>query len=409
MNCITGTVMKKLLSTLTILTAITIYGEEYNYPHKDPIKATAFATKAPKSRIPLKTKSFEKITNRKLPFILEEFKIFKYGVALQRHKAPIIFLIAGTGSHYKTMYLRGLAQSFYKIGMHVVFLSSPTHPNFIINCSTSAIPGIPEQDAKDLNHVMKHILKTIDHKGIYICGYSLGGMNAAFCAKEGTIPFKRVLMINPPVNLYRSISKLDGFLPDNERHIMQTMVKLMHSIPNKGFDLSQKGILESELKEELNNPEKLKELIGLMFRIKTLKMITFSDLMTNSGMIFSKDEVVKLHKFISYLPKALQLKHTDYIENIMIPKFIKEGKFSCRRELIEALDLHKIEDFLKNDPRVFAVTNQDELILNQNDFKFLKETFGKRLKIYPNGGHCGNINFPQNLQHAVKVIKKGNK
>lgn len=399
--------MKKLLSALTILTVIAIYGEEYKYPHKDPIKATAFATKPPKNRIPLKTKSFEKITSRKLPFILEEFNKFKYGVALQRRKAPVIFLIAGTGSYYKSMYLSGLAQTFYKAGMHVVFLSSPTHPNFIVNCSTSAIPGIPENDAKDLNRIINYILKTINHKGIYICGYSLGGMNAAFCAREGTVPFKKVLMINPPVNLYRSISTLDGFLPDNERHILETIVKLMHSIPRKGFDISQKGIVESELKKELNSSEKLKELIGLIFRVKTLKMITFSDLMTNSGIIFSKNEAVKLHKFITYLPKALQLKHTDYIENIMTPKFIKEGKFSSRRELIEALDLHKIEEFLKNDSRIFAVTNQDELILNQSDFKFLKDTFGKRLKIYPNGGHCGNINFPENLQHAVDVIKKG--
>jgi len=116
---------------------------------------------------------------------------------------------------------------------------------------------------------------------------------------------------------------------------------------------------------------------------------------------------VKLHKFITYLPKALQLKHTDYIERIMIPKFIKEGKFHSRRELIEALDLHQIEQFLKEDSRIFAVTNTDELILNKTDFDFLKETFGKRLKIYPNGGHCGNINFPPNLQHAVEIIKKG--
>jgi len=399
--------MKNLLLIVSLLLSNLLIGESYNYPYKDPIKATAFAIQAPKVRIPLKTRTLPQISNRKLPFILEEFNTFKYGVALQRRKAPVIFLVAGTGSYYKTMYLRGLAQSFYKAGMHVVFLSSPTHPNFIINCSTSAIPGIPEHDAKDLNRVMKQILKTINHKGIYICGYSLGGMNAAFCAKEGEIPFKRVLMINPPVNLYRSISKLDSFLPDNERHIMEVIIKLMHNIPNKGFDLSQKGILESELRKELNTPKKLQELIGLIFRVKTLKMVTFSDLMTESGLIFSKDEAVKLHKFITYLPKALQLKHTDYIERIMIPKFIKEGKFHSRRELIEALDLHQIEQFLKEDSRIFAVTNTDELILNKTDFDFLKETFGKRLKIYPNGGHCGNINFPPNLQHAVEIIKKG--
>ncbi|MDO4589471.1 MAG: serine/threonine protein kinase, partial [Fusobacterium sp.] len=62
---------------------------------------------------------------------------------------------------------------------------------------------------------------------------------------------------------------------------------------------------------------------------------------------------------------------------------------------------------LKTSDKIVAVTNRDELILNDDDFKFLKETFKDRLIIYPYGGHCGNMFYSENVDVMLKYLKEG--
>jgi hypothetical protein len=37
------------------------------------------------------------------------------------------------------------------------------------------------------------------------------------------------------------------------------------------------------------------------------------------------------------------------------------------------------------------MTNQDDIILGPGDVEFQQNVMGERAKIYPTGGHCGNI------------------
>ena len=54
-----------------------------------------------------------------------------------------------------------------------------------------------------------------------------------------------------------------------------------------------------------------------------------------------------------------------------------------------------------------AVTNKDELILSEEDFTYLKNTFKDRIIIYPKGGHCGNMFYKENVDIMVNYIKNG--
>jgi len=55
--------------------------------------------------------------------------------------------------------------------------------------------------------------------GYHLTGYSLGGFNAAFITHldetEGVFDFRRVLLINPPVNLLESSERFDAFVKRN--------------------------------------------------------------------------------------------------------------------------------------------------------------------------------------------------
>ena len=37
------------------------------------------------------------------------------------------------------------------------------------------------------------------------------------------------------------------------------------------------------------------------------------------------------------------------------------------------------------------LTNADDIILAAGELEYLRQMFGDRATIYPNGGHCGNI------------------
>jgi len=43
--------------------------------------------------------------------------------------------------------------------------------------------------------------------------------------------------------------------------------------------------------------------------------------------------------------------------------------------------------------------------LAPGEIDFFREVFGERAKIYPHGGHCGNMAYPDNLAFMVGFFK----
>ena len=52
------------------------------------------------------------------------------------------------------------------------------------------------------------------------------------------------------------------------------------------------------------------------------------------------------------------------------------------------------------------MTNADELILTKDNLDYLEKTFKNRLKIYPYGGHCGNMYYQENVNYMLKTMKE---
>ena len=82
-----------------------------------------------------------------------------YSYALQRKPSPLVFLIAGTGAAHNGAKNQNMARAFYQAGFHVVALSSPTHPNFIVSASGTSVPGHAVRDAEDRgDRLLRHRL-----------------------------------------------------------------------------------------------------------------------------------------------------------------------------------------------------------------------------------------------------------
>ena len=115
---------------------------------------------------------------------------FQYSLARQPGRAPLAFIIPGTGANFDSSKTVILMKTLYKAGLHVVSLASPIHPNFIVSASSSRRPGLLQPDAVDLYHVMELIRRQIgdeiDISGYELAGYSLGATEAAFVAMNPT-------------------------------------------------------------------------------------------------------------------------------------------------------------------------------------------------------------------------------
>jgi len=335
--------------------------------------------------------------------------------AYQDKKAPLIFLIAGTGSDHKSKKLVSMMKSFYKAGFHVITMASPTHPNFIINASHSHIPGDLTEDAADLYWAMEtawnKVKGDIEVDGFYLSGYSLGGTQAAFVAKldeeRKSFNFKKVLLVNPAVNLYESVSRIEGLLdkiPGGPKKITAffnaTMAKLA-GVYKEGDYMEINGeFLYGAYLSGKFGPEEAGGLIGVAFRLASGAMIFSSDVMTNGGYVVPKNRVLKYNDDLSdYIRITNHLSFLDYFNEYFYPYFEKKRPGLTKQALIDSLGMKSIEGYLKGNTKFSAMTNENDFILSDADREYLRQLFGERTKIYPRGGHLGNLEYVENMAY----------
>jgi len=396
----------------------------YDYPFADPYVATVvstpaeFAKKLPE-RVPLKFGAIEMFPEREVPGVLWNLKKLYYSYLRQKGPAPLIFLIAGTGASFNSTKMQGMQKAFYQAGYHVISLSSPTHPNFIVAASSSGVPGHLEEDSADLYRVMKAIRQKLQKKmevsEYFLTGYSLGAAQSAFIAKldeqEGAFDFKKVLLINPPVSLYNSVVILDGMLEenipgglDNFNAFYQKAIAAFTDIyvHGEGVEFNDQFLYQAYKYRKPKSDENLAALIGVSFRISSENMVFTSDVMTRAGYAVPKGLDLKRHARLTDYTKVLgRLSFLDYFNGIFLPHFQMQDPDLSKASLIRQMSLNNIEDYLRTSPKFGLIHNEDDIILLPGEIDYLRDVFGSRAQIFPHGGHCGNMSYTDNVGAMV--------
>ena len=418
-----------LVCSLLLATVYTGQTASYDYPIADPIAATILSTpEKDRAVLPKKIRvkqyqAFDVFPDRDVLEVFWYNEKLRYSVAYHKEKAPVMFMIAGTGAGYDSAKMKMMQRAFFQAGFHVVALSSPTHPNFIVSASSSGMPGDIRSDAQDLYNVMEKMLQRSKKKDLisdfYLTGYSLGGSQAAFVAKldeeRKVFNFKKVLMINPALNIYDSAIKLDKMLVDNIPggldHFNDFYTKLMSNITKSYVqgdfvDLSY-GFFYKEYDKILPSPEEGKALIGFSFRISLANLLFTSDVMTNSGYIVPKNlKLSRTDSLTDYSKVVVRGEgFSEYVENILYPAFKAKEPGLSLRDFVDRSSLRAIEGYLKKSDKIGLVTNVDDFILAEGDVDYFKQVFGSRAKIYPRGGHCGNMAYKDNVAYMINFFK----
>ncbi|RLA45837.1 MAG: alpha/beta hydrolase [Gammaproteobacteria bacterium] len=401
--------------------------DAYDYPIDNKFLATVVGTppsyraELPK-KIPLRHRSITIFGDRKVPEPFFFDAKLRYSQALQKGSAPLVFLIAGTGAAYNGAKNVDMARAFYQAGFHVISISSPTYMNFIVAASRSGVPGHTVEDAEDIYRVMERIWGKLEDRievtDFYVTGYSLGGLNAAFVTwldeTKQVFNFRKALLINPPVRLYSSISLLDRMLDnipggiDNFPQFYDRLVKQLTRVYKNAdtVDIGEDFLYKAF---EAVNPdtEELAALIGVSFRISSANMTYTTDLMTDFGYIKPKNITMTKNSSPSVYNKvAHRLSFTDYYHVYFYPFQKAKNPSLTRSQLINDMSLSSIEDYLRGAEKIEVMHNLDDIILEPGEIDFFPRVFGDRAKIYPRGGHLGNMDFRDNVTHMVNVFSK---
>jgi len=404
----------------------------YDYPFKDPYVATVIGTPSefqPKlpEKIDYKMLSFEVFPERVVPDVFWYQREFRYSLTYQEGEAPLIFVIAGTGSSFYSSNMIFFQRIFNQAGFHVICLPSPTHMNFITTASVTGLPGAIGADAVDLYRVMtmawEQVKGRIKVSEFYLTGYSLGASEAAFVAKldeeKRVFNFKKVLMINPAVSLYTSAKILDemilaalpGGLKDFNAWLDRILGRFAEVFKEMGYvDLGHDflyNIYKTVNKTRSPKRENLATMIGFAFRISSNNMIFTSDVMTNAGLIVPKNLVLKSSDSLyEYFRATSTTTFVDYFDELLFPYYKARHPELTQQRAIEIVSLHNIQDYLEKSPKIGLMGNEDDLILTPQDLNFLKYVFGSRAKIYPYGGHCGNMSYTENVEYMLNFFKR---
>ncbi|MBK5273425.1 MAG: alpha/beta hydrolase [Desulfuromonadales bacterium] len=419
------------LMIIACLVLLPVHGmaadDGYGYPIPGSYEATIMGTPAalmPKLPAHIRTRHLvlNVFPEREKPPIFFYDEGLQCTFAYQKHKAPLVFLIGGAGASDQADKLMTMMKTFYQAGFHVITLPSPTHANFIISASQSRVPGDLTEDAADLYRAMEtawnQVKDDIEVSEFLLGGYSLGAVQSAFIAKldeeRKVFNFRKVLMINPPVDLYSSATSIEELLKQipggakKQGIFFNRMLSKFGQFYRYGnFVAINEDFLYSIYTEKLFTKPETAGLIGLTYRIGLAGMIFTSDVMTNSGYVVPKNRVLShTDSLFDYFLVSTHLSFYDYINEYFYPHFLKLRPGLTKKELIDSESIRSIEGYLKSSAKFGVMTNENDFLLTKAELDYLRQLFGERVKIYPRGGHLGNLEYKDNLAYMVEFFKK---
>jgi hypothetical protein len=343
--------------------------------------------------------------------------------AEQPGPAPLAIIISGTGSDGNTEKLSLLRAVLYQAGYHVLTVPSPTFPGFIAAASTTGVAGDLQQDSHDMyltvQAILAHLPRRVHITDIDIIGYSLGGANAAVVksidASEHRLrlPIHRAIMINPPVNMFASINRLDKLfalsIGTGDVGIERLYQRIYLRLANLYRASDQIRLEDTDLLAAaaavLRTDTDFAAAISLTFRLALVNVFFAGDLYAGTGVVTDPHHPPQPGDPTEAIERRLRdLPFSAYFDQVFVPYYLAHRPGASRDTLIAASNLNIIGAALRDDGDYYAQTNADDLILDQTELNWLRSTLQGRVAVYAHGGHLGNLGDRQQVADMLAML-----
>jgi predicted alpha/beta-fold hydrolase len=345
---------------------------------------------------------------RPVPKLLWFDRRLRVWFSAQPRPAPLVIVIAGTGAGGNAASMSLLRGALYGAGYHVLTMPSPTAPGFIVSASSTGIAGDLRQDGEDLYAAMQQVIARLPRHAaitdIDVLGYSLGGANAAVVksidTSAGRLHIHRAVMINPPVSLYASMTRLDRLfavsIGPGDAGIERLYRKLYAKLANlyrasKGLPLDE-SYMRGAAALGLRSDADMAAVVALSLRLTLINMFYLGDLYAGTGVLVDPAHPPQPgDSQAATLERLRAMTFSDYFSGVFTPYYLARQRDSVADSLITGNNLEIIGTQLRENSDYYAQTNSDDLILDEAELQWLKDALGQRLAVYDHGGHLGNL------------------
>lgn len=383
------------------------------YPIEDGLAATVVGTPADyKADLPegldFELRSLEPLVERATPATLRYARPLQYLRVTQDEPAPLAFVIAGTGASALSSKCVMLSRALFEAGYSVACLPSPTSVGFMLGAASDPVPGRMATDVRDLYRLMQAVRDDLDEQtevtGYGLTGWSLGATQAAFIARHdaeaGVFDFSRVLLLNPAVDVWASVQRMDALLANNLEGGIDGIPAFvarglggLKQLYASGDPLrfNEDFLYRAYISQSPDRAD-IAAIVGLAFRLSLANMAFAADVITRADVIVPK--TVQLGPYDSldpYIQRSFRLSFGEYFDRLLAAYWNGDDRDVARDRLIAEADLHRIADFMAADENMGVFTSTDDPILSAEEVAFLRSTFGERARIRENGGHMGNL------------------
>jgi hypothetical protein len=225
-------------------------------------------------------------------------------------------------------------------------------------------------------------------------------------------------MINPPVSLYNSVTIIDSMLENNIpggwakfEDFWDDMFRRFSDAykdsdtVNFGPEFLYKAYQERIRAGEPPDDGRMAAMIGFAFRISSAGMVFTSDVMSNYGLIKPKNLVLTSTESVTdYAKVAGRANFVTYFDEMLYPFYKAQQPGLNRQEMLDLLSLKSIEGYLRSATKIGMVSNVDDVILAPGEVDYFRQVFQDRAKLYPKGGHCGNMNYTDNVAYMINYF-----
>jgi hypothetical protein len=278
----------------------------------------------------------------------------------------------------------------------------------MLGAASDPVPGRMATDVRDLYRLMQAVRDDLDEQtevtGYGLTGWSLGATQAAFIARHdaeaGVFDFSRVLLLNPAVDVWASVQRMDALLANNLEGGIDGIPAFvarglggLKQLYASGDPLrfNEDFLYRAYISQSPDRAD-IAAIVGLAFRLSLANMAFAADVITRADVIVPK--TVQLGPYDSldpYIQRSFRLSFGEYFDRLLAAYWNGDDRDVARDRLIAEADLHRIADFMAADENMGVFTSTDDPILSAEEVAFLRSTFGERARIRENGGHMGNL------------------
>lgn len=353
-------------------------------------------------------------------YIFEKESDLHFTFQLQDDKnAPLIFIIPGTGGTSEASGALFLSEQLHKQGYHTVTIDDAFSWTFAVSGSRSGLPGYTPRDSEDLYSALQKVsVKLIENKKIQprsysLVGYSLGGLQSIFMHRldqsEKHFNFHRVMLIDPPMDLMHAVTSLDHLYDVGNELTRGRKITVFNRVAqvggkylNEGADFTDPSFLQTAFNELSFDDKDLAYLIGGSFRDSLREVIFASQQVTDMGIL--KSPVSRFQRNDRY-DEAGTYSFLQYMKSFVYPSVLKQKSPGYTIEdLNKEVSFYQFGKYVQTHDNIFIVHTADDFILKEGDIAWIQDKFRDRAMIFPVGGHCGAMNFPQFTEHLKNVF-----